>query len=86
MTKKQSKLNEEIIDEKNIVKKEVELVRLGTDVVIFEGGYWMERKDYDFVNSIEAVSRYIQRPRKEDLGFDVNKRTRQIKYFFIPKN
>ncbi len=54
--------------------EEVKLVELNSEVAIYEKGWWMKRKHYDFMLT------------RSDLGFDKNERTREITYFLLPPN
>ena len=73
------------IDKKNITSKEFKLIEVGTDLVIFEGGYWMERKDYERVVFDEIkLSKNVSLPFRDCVIFDVDKETQKITYAFLP--
>jgi len=63
--------------------KEIKLVKLGVDTVVFEDGYWMDRKDYDFSNAEDEYGIPMNRNR---IGWDVNEVTKKLTYFFLPIN
>lgn len=53
------------------------LVELNSERAIYEGGWWVARKDFDF--SQERKNSF-QTP----LGWDRNEETKQLTYFFLP--
>lgn len=57
----------------------VKLVHRGTEVVIFEGGWWMDRSDYDKVFPENAIS--YPNP---NFGMDRDEVTRKITLFLLP--
>jgi hypothetical protein len=63
------------------MEKELKLIKITSDVVIFEEGWWMDRKDYDFGNSKDEDGIPIH---FKDLGWDRDKKTHKLTYFFIP--
>lgn len=76
---------EQFIDPLTIVTKNFELLEVGDEVVEFEGGYRMTRKDYDFINAPEIIERQGKRVlEKRKLGFDVNKGNKRITHHFLP--
>lgn len=54
--------------------KEFKMVKSYPDVIIYEGGYWIDRWDYEKLQNNE-----------NKFGIDTDKRTKQIKLFLMPK-
>jgi len=72
----EKKIKEEKV--KNVKEIEKRLVFKGTEVVIFEGGYWMEREDYDKCFPKNKVSS------PSNIFLDIDKSTHQIKVGYFP--
>ena len=58
------------------------MVRKGFDTVIYEGGWWMTRHDYDVIWEDEKGN--TRRWPRSDVGISRDETTRQLKIFFIP--
>lgn len=87
MIQKQKLNSEAIVDDRNVVREDFKLVKMGTDMVIYEGGYWMDREDFDRANFGKIrISRNIEVPLKDYITFDVDKKTRKITYTFLPNS
>ena len=80
-TKSMAKKQKKTIKEDKIKKvKEIEkkLVFRGTEIVIFEGGYWIKREDYDKCFLKDKVNP------NPNIFLDIDKSTRQIRIGYFP--
>ena len=59
----------------------LKLVHDGYDVLIYEGGWWMKRSDYDLQIEISPIGARTYRYRRHDVGISRDEDTRQLKPF-----
>jgi len=66
-----------------ISKETKKLIKLTDDKAIYEDGWWMTKKDWEFANSSHTYGK-VKVPNKNLIGWDRDKETKQLTYFILP--
>lgn len=62
------------------------LKEVTSEKAIFEDGWWMERGDYERTKGNYQISQHVFVPMRQIIGWNRNEETKQLTYFFLPRN
>ena len=65
----------------HVTEEQVKLIELNFEKAIYEGGWWMTRKDYDFLNEVDQYGIPVNRLHTI---LDRHKETKQITWAWKP--
>ena len=68
--------------------EDFKLISIDEDKALYEGGYWMTKKNYDFINF--PVSTIFSKTgvlisKRPNLVLSVDRDTKEVKYAFLPE-